>query len=88
MGAILRLGLNELRLAWKDRTSAVWMVIMPIVFILFFGSVMGGGGGDPSDTTIRLTVVDQDVSWVSRSMPWPVSETVIKTWGPGLTAMC
>jgi len=65
---IFRLGLNELRLTFKDRTNAFWMFVMPIVFIMFFGNVIGTGQNDPSDVTISLTVVDQDVSWLSRSL--------------------
>ena len=43
---ILSLGLNELLLTWKDKTALMWMVLMPILFILFFGYV-GTGGGSP-----------------------------------------
>ncbi|MCZ6649727.1 MAG: hypothetical protein O7D35_03595, partial [Acidobacteria bacterium] len=65
---IFRLGFNELRLTFKDRSNAFWMFVMPIVFIMFFGNVIGTGQSDPSDVTISLTVVDQDVSWLSRSL--------------------
>jgi len=65
---IFRLGLNEIRLTFKDRSNAFWMFVMPIVFIMFFGNVIGTGQNDPSDVTISLTVVDQDVSWLSRSL--------------------
>lgn len=65
---IFRLGFNEIRLTFKDRGNAFWMFIMPIVFIIFFGNVIGTGPRDPSDVTISLTVVDQDVSWLSRAL--------------------
>lgn len=65
---ILRLGANEVRLTAKDRTSAIWMLIMPVAFILFFGSASSGGAREPSDTTISLGVVDSDVSWLSRAL--------------------
>ena len=65
---ILLLGVNELRLTFRDRSNAIWMLVMPIVFIVFFGSVIGGGQQAASDVTITLTVVDQDVSWLSRAL--------------------
>ncbi len=68
IGPVLRLGINELRLTAKDRSNLVWMLVMPIVFILFFGSVTGGASRGPADTTIALAVVDADVSWLSRGL--------------------
>lgn len=65
---ILLLGVNEIRLTFRDRSNAFWMLVMPIVFIIFFGSVIGGGQRAASDVTITLTVVDQDVSWLSRAL--------------------
>jgi ABC-2 type transport system permease protein len=65
---ILLLGVNELRLTFKDRSNTFWMFVMPIVFIVFFGSVMGGSQRAASNVTITLTVVDQDVSWLSRAL--------------------
>jgi len=65
---ILLLGVNELRLTFKDRSNTFWMFVMPIVFIVFFGTVMGGSQRAASNVTITLTVVDQDVSWLSRAL--------------------
>ena len=65
---ILLMGVNELRLTFKDRSNTFWMFVMPIVFIVFFGSVMGGSQRAASNVTITLTVVDQDVSWLSRAL--------------------
>jgi ABC-type multidrug transport system permease subunit len=68
IGPILRLGVNELRLTMKERANLVWMLLMPVVFILFFGSVTGGGASGPANATINLVVVDNDVSWLSRAL--------------------
>ncbi len=65
---VLRLALNDLRLTWKDRTSMVWMLLMPVLFVLFFGYIGSRGNQGPSDRSIRLTVVDRDVSWLSRAL--------------------
>ncbi|MFQ5719670.1 MAG: ABC transporter permease [Acidobacteriota bacterium] len=65
---ILHLGANELRLALKDRTALIWMVIMPIAFIIFFGSVSGGSRDAPSNATIDLNIADQDLTWLSRAL--------------------
>jgi ABC-2 type transport system permease protein len=65
---IVLLGLNDIRLTVKDRSNLFWMLVMPFVFIIFFGTVMGGGSREPSDVTITLTVVDNDVSWLSRAL--------------------
>ena len=46
---IFRLGTNEIRLTFKDRSNAFWMFVMPIIFIMFFGNIMGTGQNDPSD---------------------------------------
>lgn len=65
---ILRLGFNEIRLTWKDKTSLIWMGAMPIAFILFFGSVLGDGGQGPTNTSITLRVADHDLTWLSRAL--------------------
>jgi ABC-2 type transport system permease protein len=42
---------------------------MPILFITFFGLVMGGGErGEPVDAKARLTVVDHDRGYLSRAL--------------------
>jgi hypothetical protein len=45
--AALSLARLDLRLTLADRSAALWMFIMPIVFATFFGLVMGGGS-DPT----------------------------------------
>ena len=65
---IVRLGFNEIRLTWKDKTSLIWMAIMPIAFILFFGTIATGGGQGPSNTAITLSVADHDLTWLSRAL--------------------
>jgi len=48
---------KELKLIRKDKRSFFFLLLMPILFIVMFGSVFGGGG-DTADITLH--VIDQD----------------------------
>ncbi len=54
------IALNDLRLTLSDRAALMWLFVLPIVMAVFFGVVMGGGGGDPSKADAVLTLVDED----------------------------
>ncbi|WP_040951670.1 ABC transporter permease [Gorillibacterium massiliense] len=55
--------LKELKLIKKDRRSFIFLLLMPIFFILMYGSI--GGGSDSS--RIALHVIDQDQSAASKA---------------------
>ncbi len=55
---------NDLLQTVKDRPALFWMLIMPIGFILIFGSLYGG---TPRGQQIALTVSDADQSFLSRA---------------------
>jgi ABC-2 type transport system permease protein len=42
---IYRIAANDFRLTWKERSVILWMFVMPIAFITFFGMSFGGRGG-------------------------------------------
>jgi ABC-type Na+ efflux pump permease subunit len=63
MNKILTLALNDLRLTLRDRAALLWMLLMPVGMMWFFG-MFGGGGADPK---IGLTVLDRDGGWLSRA---------------------
>ena len=65
--AALVLARLDLRLTLADRSAAMWMFIMPVVFATFFGMVMGGGQ-DPTTTQVKLTVVDEDRGELARML--------------------
>lgn len=67
MRRVWNLALNDLRLTWRDRPAFVWMIVLPLVMMWFFGN-MDGGGGDGGPPQVALTVVDHDGEWLSRAM--------------------
>jgi ABC-type Na+ efflux pump permease subunit len=63
MRKIVLLALNDLRRTVKDRTSAIWMLLLPITLMWFFGNIGAGSSGPPM---VTLTVVDRDGGWLAR----------------------
>ena len=69
MGKIFVIARHDLKLVLTDRAALMWMIVMPIVFIGFFGLVFGGGDqAEPADAPVRLTVVDQDGGFLARAL--------------------
>lgn len=63
---IMRLMLLQ---AWKDKSSLIWMIAVPIALSFIFGSLMSGQGGDePPRDDIAILVADQDGSTISKSI--------------------
>jgi ABC-type polysaccharide/polyol phosphate export permease len=66
LAPLLQLEWNHLR---RDRSSIVWMVIMPFLFMLFFGTIFGGGDSkERENQKLSLRVVDDDRSETSRML--------------------
>jgi len=65
MRTITAIARHDLRLVMTDKSAVMWMFLLPVVFASFFGLVMGGGS-NPSDGRVRLTVVDSDGGPVAR----------------------
>ncbi|MBN1478617.1 ABC transporter permease [Candidatus Sumerlaeota bacterium] len=60
MRGILTLALKDLLLIWRDKFGLFWILGFPVIYAVFFGSVLGGGHGDGSGaTSIALTDEDQ-----------------------------
>jgi len=53
----------DFRLTWKERSVILWIFIMPIAFMFFFGFSSGGSGD--STPTAKLTVENQDGGFLS-----------------------
>jgi ABC-type multidrug transport system permease subunit len=58
---------HDLRLTLSDRSALMWAFVFPLLFALFLGLVMRGGGS-PADLEARLTVVDHDGGWLARAL--------------------
>jgi ABC-2 type transport system permease protein len=60
MSAILNLALKDLRLLVIDKMGIFWFLVFPLIFALFFGTLIGG---EKNNTTkMKLAVVDADQS--------------------------
>ena len=59
MHKIITLALKDLRLLSRDWFGLFWIFAFPLLFALFFGSVMGGG--EPR-SSMTIALVDEDQS--------------------------
>lgn len=70
---ILDIAINDLRQLSRDRTSFVFLLVMPLTFTLLFGFAFGGfsvGEGDePEDPRLAIIVLDLDGSALSGELP-------------------
>jgi ABC-2 type transport system permease protein len=62
MGTLLRIGLTNLR---RDRVAQALTFVLPIIFFSIFATVFGGQG-ERQTSRIRVAVVDEDKSELSR----------------------
>jgi ABC-type multidrug transport system permease subunit len=58
--AIWTLARKELRLLLRDRLAALVLLLLPIVFILVLGLLLGEGFGQKADDRLRVSLVDLD----------------------------
>jgi ABC-type multidrug transport system permease subunit len=66
MRRVWLLAVNDLRLTVRDRPAFIWMILMPVAMMWFFGNM--GGGGAAGDPQISLSVVNRDVGWLSTAL--------------------
>lgn len=62
---VLRLAVNDVRLTMKDRSAFLWMLLLPVALMWFFGEAITGAAGEPR---ISLTVEDRDGGWLARAL--------------------
>ncbi len=67
MKSMLHVALHDLRLQVVDRAAIFFMLIMPLGFVLFFGTVFRDGGG-PESVTVLLPVVNEDGGFLSLAL--------------------
>ena len=65
MKKVFQLGLNDLRLALKDRQSIIWMLLLPIFLMWLFSHMHFGGGSGANQ--VSLSLVDHDGGWLARA---------------------
>jgi ABC-2 type transport system permease protein len=58
MRRVLNLALKDLLLLWRDKFGLFWVVIFPLGFAIFFGSIFSND--DEGPRAIRIAVSDQD----------------------------
>ncbi|MEK6194917.1 MAG: hypothetical protein N2F24_11910, partial [Deltaproteobacteria bacterium] len=56
--AIALLARTDLKLALKERSTVLWLFIMPVVFFYFIGTVTQGGMSF-TDTPVKLLVENE-----------------------------
>lgn len=65
--AIALLARTDLKLALKERSTVLWLFIMPVVFFYFIGTVTQGGMSF-TDTPVKLLVENEDGGFLSQHL--------------------
>ncbi|MEM9290963.1 MAG: ABC transporter permease [Acidobacteriota bacterium] len=65
VGQLLRLAIQDVRLAFRDRASIFWMLMLPIAFMWIFGQMQYQGNGP---NPIYLAVDDRDGGWLAQEL--------------------
>ena len=73
--AIALLARTDLKLALKERSTILWLFIMPAVFFYFIGTVTQGGVGF-TDSTVELVVENGDGGYLSEHLESRLEENL------------
>ena len=65
---ILDIAEKDLRQLVRERSTFLFLLIMPVAFTLLFGYAFGGFGGGESDSRLPVGYLDQDGSWLSKKL--------------------
>ncbi|MGI9516627.1 MAG: ABC transporter permease, partial [Pirellulaceae bacterium] len=66
MNEVIAMAVKDIRLIFRDRMAFFFIAGFPILMGLFFGLVMGQGGSGGSDSKMRVAMIDQDQTEISR----------------------
>lgn len=66
MTPILAMIRKDLKLLLRDRASAFFAFVFPVLFAIFFGTVFSGGGGGGGGNALQIACVDSDQSEASQ----------------------
>jgi ABC-2 type transport system permease protein len=72
---IALLAKNDLKLALKDRSTILWLFIMPAVFFYFIGTVTQGGVNF-ADSSVELVVENNDNGFLSQHLESRLEENL------------
>lgn len=73
--SVLRLARHDLKLALKDRSTILWLFIMPAVFFYFIGTVTQGGVSF-NDRAVDLVVQNDDGQYLSKHLERRLQENM------------
>lgn len=76
---------TDLKLALKERSTILWLFIMPVVFFYFIGTVTQGGAGF-TESAVELVVENGDGGYLSKHLETRLEEnlfTIIRPAGHG-----
>jgi ABC-2 type transport system permease protein len=59
---------KDLRMFFSDRRAVMISILVPIVLASFLGYLFGGRGGQAETSRIKILVIDQDSSAISRTL--------------------
>jgi len=79
--AIALLARTDLKLALKERSTILWLFIMPIVFFYFIGTVTQGGVGF-TDSAVELVVENRDGEFLSEHLETRLEENLFSVIRP------
>src|SRR5438132_3017246 len=73
--AIWTLAWKEMRLLLRDRLAGFILLVLPLVFVLVLGLLLGEGFGQKPDDRLRVSIVDLDMGYpeparIREGMAW------------------
>ncbi|MBD3179636.1 MAG: ABC transporter permease subunit [Candidatus Latescibacteria bacterium] len=71
-GRIWNVTVGDLRITVKEKSLIIWLFLMPLAFMFFFGSVYGGGGRGTPRT--RITVENNDLGFLGDDLEISLSD--------------
>ena len=72
MRNILTMAIKDLKILSRDAFGMFWLLVFPLLFALFFGSIFAGEG---ETAAMRIAVIDRDGSEASESFVEALSES-------------
>jgi ABC-2 type transport system permease protein len=81
MKAIFEIARNDLRLFLRERTSWIWLVVVPLVFVYFMGFAARGPGG-PVTPTAEVRIENLDPGFMGRLLLEALGEQGLRVVAP------